>query len=507
MSESSGGEDNNDVALDRLHLSCSSSPPPPPPPPPLCALRAHGGDVQAAVLSPCGSLLYTGDSEGHLRIWDVEDRRTAFSLQLHPSEGGVLGLFLLTPPHSSSSSSSARRRTRELLSQGREGTLKLWRLSDSGREIVAGGGDAAAGRPSSSSGDPGSPPPPPPPPPQSPPRPIKTTATGSKGFCVLSAVVEAEEEEGGGRGGRLLAAVASEDAASVRVFDARRAELLCELSEAEAAAAAPASSSSGAAEGRGQGKSRGMAMAVSLFSVGTSLHALVGYEDGSVVLWRCLEGGARRKGKKKSDGGDDDGDGSAGAAASASAPPRALSSLRIHFDAVTAVVAAASQDPRGKKKSPLRFFSGGADSVLASYLVEVSAPCSSPSLSCSYSLSLSPGPAAKLPARGVGALAVLQRSEDDGTALVVAGGWDGAIRLLGLREEEEEKGQGEDDDETSPPCSSPPPPPSFSLEPLGELEHHVAPIAALTFDASGELLASGGRDGSVALWGGLGGLA
>ena len=492
MSESSGGDDgSDDVALERLRLS-----PPPPPPPPLCALRAHGGDVQAAVLSPCGTLLYSGDSEGYLRIWDVEDRRTVFSLKLHPPEGGVLGLSL---PRSSSPSSPSSR-GRELLSQGREGTLKLWRLSDSGREIVDGGDAPRRCSPGAS------PPPPPPPPPLPPPRPLRTTATGSKGFCVLSAVEEAEGS------GRLLAAVASEDAAGVLVFDARRGELLCELSEAEAAAAAaPASSSreGGGAQGAAQqqqqqqqqqqGKSRGMAMAVSLFFVGLSgaLHALVGYEDGSVVLWRCLEG-AGGKGKRNGNGcGGSDVDDGGRAAAAASPPPRALSSLRIHFDAVTAV-GTASQDFTGKT-GPLRFFSGGADSVLASYLVEIATPSPfpSPCPSPSPSLSLSPGPAAKLPARGVGALAVLQRSEGGGT-LVVAGGWDGAARLLALREGEsrEERGRGESD-ETLPPSS----PRALSLEPLGELEHHVAPIAALTFDASGELLASGGRDGSVALWG------
>ena len=480
---SGGSSDDEATALDRLRLS--SPPPPPPPPPPLCALRAHGGDVQAAVLSPCGSLLYSGDSEGDLRIWDVEDRRTIFTLRLHPAEGGVLGLFLPSrSSFSSSSSSSSSARRRELLSQGREGTLKLWRLSESGREVVD--ADAAA--------------------PASPPRPLTIVATGCRGFCVLSAVESAG-------GGTLLAAVASEDSASVRVFDARRAELLCELSEAAAAAAASSGAEGGAGgAGREQQQqqqprpppSRGMAMAVSLFFAGGSdaLHALVGYEDGSVVLWRCL-GGAKGEGKR--DGGDRDDDGArattttttgtTAAVAAAHPPPRALSSLRIHFDAVTAVVGTVTQDSAAGKRS-LRFFSGGADSVLASYLVEISTSSSS----FSSSVSLRPGPAAKLPSRGVGALAVLQKSEDEGT-LVVAGGWDGTIRLLALREaeeSEEEENKGGNGKTLPPPSPSPSP---LFLEPLGELEHHVAPIAALTLDASGELLASGGRDGSVALWG------
>ena len=474
MSSESSVSDDDDVALDRLHLSPSL---PPPPPPPLCALRAHGGDVQACVLSPCGSFLYSGDSQGDLRIWDVDDRRTVFTEKLHPAEGGILGLFLCS---CSSSSSSTRK---ELLSQGREGTLKLWRLNESGREIVDGGAEESSGTAA--------------PPSSSPPRPLMTTATGSKGFCVLSAV-EAQ--------GRLFAAVSSEDAASVRVFDARRGELLCELSEAEAAAAASGSAGGGgtttgaapAEEREGKDKapsSRGMAMAVSLFFIGSSeaLHALVGYEDGSVVLWTCLEG-AKGGGKKSTGGDDDDGNGARTTTTAAAAslppppPPRALSSLRIHFDAVTAV-GTSSQNSAGKS-SPLRFFSGGADSVLASYLVEEISTSSPPSSSPSAhpSLSLSPGPAAKLPTRGVGALAVLRKSGGADETLVVAGGWDGTIRLLALRGGEESE---EEENEEN----------ALSLEPVGELENHVAPIAALTLNALGELLASGGRDGSVALWG------
>ena len=440
------------------------------------------------MLSPCGSLLYSGDSEGDLRVWDVEDRRTVSALRLHPSEGGVLGLFLCSAP------------SRQLLSQGREGTIKLWKLDESGREVID---DAGSENPSrSSSSSPSS---------SSPPRPVTTTVTGSKGFCVLSAV-EAEKE--------LFAAVASEDAASVAVFDARRGELLCELGEAEAAAAAASGAvlDGGKTEetkkrrgqrggedggGRGEGgggrgggggaeteqqqqpKSRGMAMAVSLFfplsSPDAALHAFVGYEDGSVVLWRCFDRGGRGMGEasKNDDGGGD-------ARATATSSPHALASLRIHFDAVTAV-ATAHPVSTGRRRSPLRFFSAGADSVLASYLVEV-APDSS-----SLSLSLRPGPAAKLPARGVGALAVLSKGDGEGEGtLVVAGGWDGTIRLLALQASE---GESESEDDETLPSS-----PRLPLEPLGELEHHVAPIAALAFDDSGGMLASGGRDGSVALW-------
>ena len=492
-SSSSSDEDDDEEELDRRRPQPQ---PLPPPPPPLCALRAHGGDVQATVLSPCGTLLYSGDSEGDLRVWDVDDRRTVSCFKAHPSEGGVLGLYLSFEQ-------------KELLSQGREGTLKLWMLSESGREVVDGGGGEGGGSPGRCSSIP-------------PPRPLRTTDTFSKGFCVLSAVESSE--------GKLLAAVASEDAAGVRVFDARSGELLCELGEDEAAAAAAVGGakrkknkkkSSGGGSGAGgtekeegegeeeQPKSRGMAMAVSLFFFPTRrdsprfLHALVGYEDGSVVLWRCLGVVGGGGGERSDDGDGDDGD-DVRATAAAAAPPRALSSLRVHFDAVTALAVGSSCLPL------LRFFSGGADSVLASYFVEEEegGEEEGEEETAPPSLSLRSGPAVKLPARGVGALAVFRKeaAEEETMTLVVVGGWDGAIRLLALREtprekEESEEGESGNEEEKNDDDSFEA---AASLEPVGELEHHVAPVASLAFDASGDLMASGGRDGSVALWGGFG---
>ena len=105
-----------------------------------------------------------------------------------------------------------------------------------------------------------------------------------------------------------------------------------------------------------------------------------------------------------------------------------------------------------------------------------------------------PGPAAKLPALAElskGAVSVTENGEGEGT-LVVAGGCDGTIRLLALQASE---GDSESEDGEPLPSS-----PRLSLEPLGEFEHHVAPIASLAFDTSGGMPASGGRDGSVALW-------
>lgn len=172
----------------------------------------------------------------------------------------------------------------------------------------------------------------------------------------------------------------------------------------------------------------------------------------------------------------------------------------------------------------LRFLSGGADSALASYEVRVyrrgeggeeedeqdkEEKESNDACSCSSRssmMTLRAGPAAKLPSRGVGALAVSQRVSEE--TLIAVGGWDGTIRLLALkREEEEGEENGDEEQEQQEQRQSGDGSPPFTrLEPLGELEHHVAPVASLCFGTSpveGELLASGGRDGSIALWAGL----
>ena len=81
--------------------------------------------------------------------------------------------------------------------------------------------------------------------------------------------------------------------------------------------------------------------------------------------------------------------------------------------------------------------------------------------------------AVRLPTAGVGAVAMLPGGSGGAGPLVAAGGWDGVVRLI-----------------------APGPPPV----PMGAGAYHAAPVAAAAFQAGGEWLATGGRDGAVALW-------
>lgn len=74
----------------------------------------------------------------------------------------------------------------------------------------------------------------------------------------------------------------------------------------------------------------------------------------------------------------------------------------------------------------------------------------------------------RLPTQGVGAVALSVRG------LAAAAGWDGATRLVQVE--------------------------GTSLLPLLDLPYHAAPGAAAAFSADGAWLATGGRDGAIALW-------
>lgn len=90
---------------------------PRPSPDPEFILRGHSTDVQALLFHPQLDLLYSGDAEGNLLVWDLQQRRSVSSHRLHPTSAGVLSLAWLD---------------NVLLSQGRDGTLKGWAVLDNG---------------------------------------------------------------------------------------------------------------------------------------------------------------------------------------------------------------------------------------------------------------------------------------------------------------------------------------------------------------------------------------
>lgn len=85
---------------------------------PQTVLRGHSAEVQSAAFHLRDDVLFTGDSTGHVRCWNLDSTRSA-ETQAHPHDAGVVQIALF------SGSSS-------LLTQGRDGCVKRWDVRDDG---------------------------------------------------------------------------------------------------------------------------------------------------------------------------------------------------------------------------------------------------------------------------------------------------------------------------------------------------------------------------------------
>ncbi|KAL2926801.1 Protein DECREASED SIZE EXCLUSION LIMIT 1 [Bienertia sinuspersici] len=242
-----------------------------PPPDPIAVLRGHRASVMDACFHWCKPLLFSGSTDGELRIWDTVQHRTLSSAWVHSAAHGVMCVA------SDPSIGDGR-----VLSQGRDGTIKLWDIGNGGLSR----------------------------------RPSVTFGTNSYHFCKLSLVKKPinqvkhvkpsiQEQCMGGNGdeaGNLLhdsnvktpeyqsehsndvqieepqyVAVAGEEPSQVEIWD---------LNTAERCARLPAVSSNGSVND--SARSRGMCMAVQAFmppNCQGSLHILAGYEDGTMAWW------------------------------------------------------------------------------------------------------------------------------------------------------------------------------------------------------------------------------
>ncbi|KAG0555383.1 hypothetical protein KC19_12G165300 [Ceratodon purpureus] len=90
-----------------------------PAPDPVAVLRAHRAAVHAVAFHTPSNTLLSGDADGELKVWDLVKHRPVFSSRVHTPSAGVLGIGV----------SSALEN--KILSQGRDGTVKCWQLTDS----------------------------------------------------------------------------------------------------------------------------------------------------------------------------------------------------------------------------------------------------------------------------------------------------------------------------------------------------------------------------------------
>ncbi|EFA86499.1 guanine nucleotide-binding protein subunit beta-like protein 1 [Heterostelium album PN500] len=93
-------------------------------PDPYFVLRGHRTFINSVCFDQLNdSFLYSGSGDGEIRLWNVEEKRCLKVIQHAHPEGGVLSLHTV-PNHNT------------VISQGRDGTIKVWNLDQTGLSLI-----------------------------------------------------------------------------------------------------------------------------------------------------------------------------------------------------------------------------------------------------------------------------------------------------------------------------------------------------------------------------------